>query len=138
MPTPRRYVLDANTIVSAVLLPASVPRQALDRASDRGTVLLSPQTVAELESTLRRPKLDRYVTESSRLSFLVALVHESEIVVPTDTVTVCRDPKDNIYLELAASGNAACIVTGDADLLDLSSFRGIPIVTARQFIESDF
>jgi putative PIN family toxin of toxin-antitoxin system len=137
MPTPRRYVLDANTVVSAVLLPSSVPRRALDKALDQGTVLLSPQTVTEMERVLSRPKLDRYVTERARLSFMVALVHESEIVLPSETVTVCRDPKDNIYLELAVSGNATCVVTGDADLLDLASFRGIPIVTARQFIESN-
>lgn len=138
MPMTRRYVLDANTVVSAALLTASVPRQALEKALDRGTVLLSPQTVAELERVLSRPKLDRYVTESYRLSFMVALVHEAEMVTPSETVTACRDSKDNIYLELAVSGKATCVNTGDADLLDLASFRGIPIVTARRFVESDF
>lgn len=137
MPMLKRYILDANTIVSPLLLPSSVPRRALDKALAQGKVLLSPQTSAELEDVLGRPKLDRYVTESSRLSFMVAFVHAAEIVMPSETVAVCRDPKDNMYLELALSAGATCLVTGDVDLLVLGSFQGIPIVNARQFVDSD-
>jgi len=43
----------------------------------------------------------------------------------TTTVTICRDPKDNKFLELALEVNAACIVTGDKDLLVLNPFENI-------------
>ncbi|MDP6501994.1 MAG: putative toxin-antitoxin system toxin component, PIN family, partial [Planctomycetota bacterium] len=45
-------------------------------------------------------------------------------------------PKDDKFLELAVSGAASHIVTGDQDLLVLNPFRGISIVTPRQFLES--
>lgn len=138
MPTNRRYVLDANTVVSGALLPRSVPRQAVDKALDRGKILLSPQTVAELERVLQRPKLDRYVRKSARLAFLVALVHAAEMVEPSETIEACRDPKDDMYLELAINAEAACIVSGDADLLDMENYRGIPIVTAREFLDGAY
>ena len=47
---------------------------------------------------------------------------------------VCRDPKDDQILELAVSGNADCIVTGDDDLLTLNPFRGIAIITPADFL----
>ena len=54
-----RTVLDTGVVVSAVLLPRSVPRQAFDLALARGPLLVSEQTIAELDEVLRRPKFDR-------------------------------------------------------------------------------
>lgn len=39
-----------------------------------------------------------------------------------------------MILELAISGQANVIITGDKDLLDLNSFEGIPILTPREFL----
>ena len=49
-------------------------------------------------------------------------------------IGVCRDPNDDKFLELALSGGADCIVSGDKDLLVLHPFRGVPIVTPRDFV----
>ena len=51
----------------------------------------------------------------------------------TEAIRACRDPKDNRILELAVDGNADFIVTGDADLLVLNSFRGVRILTPATF-----
>lgn len=134
MTTDLRVVIDTNVIVSAVLFPQSIPRQAFDRTALTGRLLLSATTVAELNETLRRPKLDRYVTEAHRLEFLAALVRDAEIVEVETTVTECRDPQDNKFLELAVSGNATHLLTGDDDLLVLHPFRGIAILTPYAFL----
>jgi predicted nucleic acid-binding protein len=54
--------------------------------------------------------------------------------VITESVTACRDPKDDKFLELAVSGKADWLVTSDQDLLTLSPFRGIPILTPQAFL----
>jgi uncharacterized protein len=41
---------------------------------------------------------------------------------------VCRDPDDDQVLALAIAAKVELIVSGDNDLLSLSSFEGIPIV----------
>ena len=56
-------------------------------------------------------------------------------IKPTVHVGECRDPSDNKLLELAVSGAAVCIVSGDQDLLVLHPFRGISIVTPRGFLD---
>jgi putative PIN family toxin of toxin-antitoxin system len=129
-----RTVIDTGVAVSAVLLPRSVPRQAFDAAASRGRLLVSDETIAELEEVLRRPKFDKYVSESRRLEFLAALVRDAEVVDVIDTVTDCRDAKDNKFLELALSGNGTHVVTGDPDLLVLHPFRGIAIVSPQSFL----
>jgi uncharacterized protein len=126
--------MDTNVAVSAALLPHSVPRQAFDRALEHGTVLISSATVAELNDVLRRPRFNKYVHEEERLEFLATLVRESELVMVTDVVIDCRDPKDNKFLELALSGKATHIVSGDEDLLVLHPFREVSILTPQAFV----
>jgi putative PIN family toxin of toxin-antitoxin system len=104
-----RTVIDTGVVVSAVLLPRSVPRQAFDLAAARGRLLVSDETIAELDDVLRRPKSDKYVSEARRLEFLAALLHEVELIDVVDVVADCRDPKDNKFLELALSGGASHI-----------------------------
>lgn len=99
-----------------------------------GLVLSSAPVVIEFEEVLRRPKFDKHRDMVARLSYLQALL---EILTPiqiTGTVTDCRHPKDNKFLELALSGQADAIVTGDLDLLALHPWRGIPIFTPADYL----
>ncbi len=45
----------------------------------------------------------------------------------TETITACRDPKDDKFLELAVSGQANLIISSDNDLLVLYLFFGITV-----------
>ena len=130
-----KFVVDTNIVVSAVLFPQSVPRQALDRAQDIGTILVSASTLTELQQVLSRSKFDRYVPLEQRESFLQQLTNTTQLVSVTESIQACRDPKDNQYLELAISGHASVIITGDQDLLVLHPFRDIAIVTPQTFLQ---
>ncbi len=129
-----RLVFDTNVIVSAALLAGSVPRRAFDKALDKGTILISVPVLLELAEVLSRKKLNKYLLEEERMRFLVVLLKEAELVEITEAVTDCRDVKDNKFLELAVSGEADCIVSGDDDLLILNPFRGISILSPREFL----
>ena len=131
-----RFVIDTNTVVSALLFNASVPWKAFVRAIDHGTILISGPLVRELHDVLSRDKFDRYVSREERDRFLESLIRESELIEITESVEVCRDPKDDHILELAINGNALFIVTGDYDLLALDPFRGVRIVTPVEFLRS--
>jgi uncharacterized protein len=128
-----RHVFDTNTLVSAILFEHSTPGQALRRALSRGRVLLSSSTLEELAEVLQREKFARYVTAAEREEFLVAFVERALFVEPMEEVRACRDAKDDKFLELAVSGRAAYIISGDADLLVLHPFRDIAIMTAEDF-----
>ena len=128
------YVLDTSIIISALLLPRSLPRQAFDLAYASGMVIASVATIDELSDVLRRKKFDRYVREEERLLFLATYIRDVTVIDISETITDCRDPKDNKFLELAVSGRASHLLTGDTDLLSLHPFRGIAIVTPQAFL----
>lgn len=131
-----RYVLDTNVIVSALLFPDSKPGQAFFQERTRGEILLSGKAIEEIVEVIRRPKFDRYVLAEERDRFLATLIRESSFIETMESICECRDPKDDKWLELAVGGAAERVISGDDDLLQLKSFRGIPIMTPTQFIES--
>jgi putative PIN family toxin of toxin-antitoxin system len=132
-----RGVFDNNVLVSAALL-GGVPRQAFDKLLDNGTVLISIPVLLELAEVLSRPKFDKYVTHDERMRFLVGFLKVAEIIEINQTIAICHDPKDDKLLELAISGNAGFLVTGDKDLLVLNPFQGVEIITPREFLDKAF
>ena len=131
----RRFVLDTNIIISSVLWPNSKPNLAFKKAQQLGIIIVSSSTWQELETVLFRPKFNRYITLEERESFLLDLSQTVEFILEISFVTdICRDPKDNKYLELAVNGQAECIVTGDQDLLILQHFQSINIVSVNDFL----
>jgi uncharacterized protein len=58
-----------------------------------------------------------------------------EQVPITCIVRASRDPKDDMFLELAVNGRADYIVSGDQDLLVLSPFQQIPIMNPAGYLE---
>lgn len=134
-----RVVVDTNTTVSAFLW-GGMPRQLFNLAIEGGIILLSSNAlVHELENTLNKPKLEKYVRLSGKTPSelvadfvkLVRLVEPAEI--PVDAV---RDLDDVKVLATAVSGKATHIISGDDDLLSLNTYAGIPIMKVRDFIES--
>ncbi len=130
-----RYVLDTNVLVSRLLLPRSLPAQATDVAIRQGNLLFSEATLDELNQVLSRPKLNRYLNREERLEFFRLLSRLSVVVDITHPVQACRDPKDDRILEVAVNGEAHAIITGDADLAALHPFRGIPVMSPREFLD---
>jgi putative PIN family toxin of toxin-antitoxin system len=61
------------------------------------------------------------------------MLSSAELVTILESVTGCRDPNDDKFLELAVNGRADVIISGDNDLLMLDIFRGIPIITPAAF-----
>jgi putative PIN family toxin of toxin-antitoxin system len=134
MRTLARIVVDTNVLVSRLILPQSVPAQALRRAELEGHLLISEATMYELADALSRPKFDRYVTRENRKGFLQRLGNIAELVPIIRLVRECRDPKDDKFLEVALNGRADVIITGDADLLGMHPWREIAVLSPAHFL----
>ena len=95
--------------------------------------LLSQETFAEFRRVLAYPK---FRLTPAEISMIVEeeLLHFAEVVEATvDASGICRDPHDDKFLSLAASGRADYLITGDQDLLVLRSFEKVRIVTVSEF-----
>ena len=92
----------------------------------------------ELQTVIYRPKFDRFFAEMAeeRAAFLEVFSQAVVFVPVTVTVSDYRDPKDNMFLELALSAKADYLVTGDKrDLLSMNPYNGIAIVSAVAFLD---
>ncbi len=128
------WVFDTNTLLSALLNENSAPGLALKKAREIGTLLISPETAAEYLAVFGRPKFDKYLSLEIRITFIENIISNALSVVIKEIVTVCRDPKDNMFLSLALSAKANGIITGDKDLLVLHPFQNISILQAADFL----
>ena len=57
------------------------------------------------------------------------------IIKVKSKVNLCRDTKDNFWLELAKDSKADYLETGDKDLLIIVKFGKTKILTLKDFIE---
>ena len=133
--TRERLVIDTNVFISGLLSSTSHPARVVERAIEHGQLLGSTETLRELIETLLLPKFDRYVSRQRRETLLDRLAPLVEIVEIVQRVQVCRDPKDDKFLELAVNGRANVVVTGDDDLLSLHPFRGIDILSPAAYLD---
>ncbi len=129
------FIFDTNVLISAALAKGSVPDNAFERALKVGTILSSENIYAELKEVINRTKFDKYLRAIDRSRFLARYKTETLNFNVTHKVSVCRDPKDNMFLELALSGKANCIITSDPDLLVLNPFEKVAILSPKEFLK---
>lgn len=128
-------VLDTSTLIGCLLKPGSVPAHALAAAMQAGDLLVSAETLKELEDVLSRDFLARWRSLEERANFL-RLYRETCLLADNITpVKACRDPKDDKFLALCQSGDAQLLISSDRDLLDMHVFEGTQIMSAAEFLQ---
>ena len=132
-----KIVLDANIFISSFFWGGN-PRILMNRIIDgKDSLFVSNEILQEVFSVVSRPKFN--VPHHQVVHFINSIQEISLQVIPTGTVQgVCRDSDDDKILECAVLGNVDFIISGDNDLLSLKEFRGIPIVTASDYLNIRF
>lgn len=130
------FVFDTNCLVSASLLKGTTAC-AFDQAVVVGKLAFSNTTFQEFTEVIFRKKFDRYFANNTEKFRAIDKIKSNALFFsPSESITDCRDPKDNKFLDLAAFCKASCIITGDNDLLGLHPFREIPILNPGDFLDA--
>lgn len=135
-----RVVLDTNLFVSSALVGEGLPAQAIDAwRAYRYVLIVSPAIMAEIARTLRYDRIRRkYDLTEADVDQLLTVLSVDAVVVPGQadvSGSVPDDPDDEAILACAVDGEADVIVSGDQHLLALGSFREIPVLTVRAFLD---
>jgi uncharacterized protein len=132
-----RVAVDTNVFISTIIKPENRVGMIIVRMRNgEYTLLYSEEMLEEVLEVVTRDKIwKRYqLTEETLNAFINSVVTYGERVQVLTVLNICRDPDDNIMLSLALDGKADYIVSGDKDLLDLSPFQDIPIITPAEFL----
>ena len=125
---------DTNIFISGTFW-RGLPRRATYLAK-RGKVevVTCESLLDELRDVLSRPDKPFRLSAKEADKVISNVRSYVRLVMPTQKVDVCRDPKDNLVIECALAGGAQYIVTGDPDLKVLRRFEGIEIVDVQTFV----
>lgn len=132
-----RVVVDTGILVSALIRPSGSIGDILHALRNgRCTAIYSTPMMLEVTEVMSRPNIrEKYHLQPGDIAALINLVRlRGELVIPKRTITACRDPKDNKFLEAALAGEADAIVTGDEDLLILHPFEGVDILRPAELL----
>ena len=134
-----RAVLDANVYVSAAVHPEGPPGRIIERFLREAAfeIVVSPAIVDEVLRALAYPKVRKYIPRASDsdLWFRDIVVLAQFVAGEYEIAGVSGDPDDDKYIAAAVEGLAEFIVTGDTDLLALTEYEGIRIISPRAFLE---
>ena len=132
---PAFIVIDTNVLISAGLLPHSKTAQVLALAVEHFVIAQNQDTWHELETRIAKPKFDRYFGASGRLRHLVQIAQSIKRFEISSSVSVSRDKTDDKFIELAIDSGASILISGDPDLKDVTTHKGIEILSPAQFFE---
>ena len=129
----KRVILDTNIVISSVLGGALV---LIFEKWDQGkfTVVVTSDILSEYFDVINRSK---FRLKQDTIDKITRYLYQfSEYVVPEEKIQVIEtDPKDDKFLEAAVAGKVDFIVSGDNHLLEIKEFRGIPIISGREFLD---
>jgi len=128
-------VLDTSVWVSGVFFRGT-PYRALRAWRDHHfDVVYTPEVLQEIADTLRAKALAFGAAEDDALEWVAYIrAFACQVAASGAGAGVCRDPRDDKFLDAAITARATYLVSSDRDLLDLRAVQGVQIVSPQQFL----
>ncbi len=104
----------------------------------KAKLYITSDVLKEVEEVIKRPKFreamdNANLTPAQVIQKIGSLSHL--ITAPELNIKVCRDEKDNKFLECAENAKADYLISGDEDLLSLKEYKGIPIIRTWRILQ---
>jgi len=128
-----KVVLDTNVLISGIYF-GGLPGKILEAwGARRFQLLVSTEILQEYLNVAER-LADRYAGVEYE-SILGLIIQNAELVQPSDLPEpVSTDPDDDKFLACALAGDSTTIVSGDSDLINVSGYCGIKVLTPKAFV----
>lgn len=128
-----RIVLDTNVLISGIYF-SGLPGKILQAwRSQKLQLAVSTEILEEYLNVAERLAI-RYVNVEYE-GILGLIVQNAELVQSTELPEpVSEDPDDDKFLACALASSTYIIVSGDNDLLKVSGYCGIQVITPKTFV----
>ncbi len=128
-----KVVFDTNIFISALAIPGSRAETAILKIIEgEDSLVISKEIINEVLLVLST----KFSRDREALSHVAVNLSElAGLVNPTKRIRVLKDEEDNRILECALCGKADAIVTGDKEMLKLKEYKGIKIISLKEYLE---
>jgi len=134
----QKVILDTNVLISGVIA-SGYSASILDAARHEKIQLVTSLHMLEEFSDVisRRYIASKYPKAAENAEALLDFLRAFATLVPgiPEPHAISPDRDDDYVLACALDEKVDCIVSGDPHLLDLEAYKGIPILTPREFVE---
>lgn len=122
-----KVIVDTNIWISFLI---GKNLKGLQEYIDSQTIIIVTcnEQIQELTEVFKKPKIKKYFSPEQIGEFFDLLGESSVNVIIKTKTELCRDLKDNYLLSLAIDSNADFLITGDNDLLILTSVENTKII----------
>lgn len=128
-----RIFLDANTLISGILFNGK--EHNLLTKNNRDTLITSEDVLDETMKTITQKFPESVGLVDAFLKILdLTVIKRKEYINKLNKYNVVRDKNDRHILTAAVVSKSDYIVTGDADLLALKTYRNIHIVKTKKIL----
>ena len=129
-----KVVFDTNVLIAALVFPGGRGEAALHRiVEEKDHLVISKPILDELLGVLAR----KFARDAEALSHAAVFLGELGVIVtPRRRLHIVKDDPDNRIIECAVAGRADAIVTGDRALLALGEYKGVRIISLREYLDT--
>ena len=134
-----KIIIDTNVHISALAFGGNLSKKLSEIYQfEQIQTYTSISIFEELQEKLNSPKFNKItkgkINQSNLDEYLSNYKSETIFIEPSIKVNICRDPDDNMFLELALEIQADYIITGDKDLLTLNQFQSTKLCNISDFV----
>lgn len=130
-----KIVLDTNVFISGIFF-SGLPSMILQAWRDlKIQIILSEEILGEYQRVAEELSSKFSAVHIDRIIELLTIYGE-DFETKDISVSVCKDPDDNKFIECAIAGNSKLIVSGDKHLLNVTGYQGISVLKPRDFIDN--
>ena len=133
----KNVVLDTNITISAAINIGGTPAQIL-RLLVAGKIInhTTEDIIEELIRVFDKASVRKFVNNEDKKLVIDGYISKSVIIKPKfDEKIALDDPDDDKFINCALTSKSN-IVSGDSHLLRLKSYKGVKILSAKEFLKS--
>lgn len=133
----KNVVLDTNILISASINNDGLPAQIIKLvAASKITNYTTYDIIEEIKRVFEKVYIKNAVTGKDKEFLIKGFIDRSIIIIPRfNEKVINEDPSDDKFINCALTSKSN-IVSGDSHLLKMRKYKGITIMSAKEFLES--
>ena len=129
-----RIILDTNVFISGIFF-AGPPSQILKAWENQSLQIVLSRQILDEYQRVAAALSSKFQTVDILPIIELVTIHGQFVDTQGFDLSMCEDPDDDKFLECAVAGKCKTIISGDKHLLKFAGYKGIIVLSPRNFVD---